>query len=183
MWMGRRFPAAKLKSPSLNNRLRPPYDYVQQRLLIQPKMDAFMLILHSNPKIKSIIKTVGFIVIFLSLCCSLIYIYLGPLANWEANNCAQRIAPQLGVEPKFRAIYAYVKEYLEENLDIGMSRNDVILKLQRLGPTKMLTEKTYYGSRDDIKVTFCRHPLNYIEINIGYDSDGKLKEYGLPGNN
>lgn len=120
------------------------------------------------------------ILVFVLVCCISVVAYQALIAI-DGRSCYKRIAKNLGVEPDFFAIREAYFEQVDEDLSPGMSRNEVIGVLEKIGKVVpiQLGDMANGGSLERTRIRICFFYENDVSFLIRYTPDDKLMSIEL----
>jgi hypothetical protein len=112
------------------------------------------------------------IILSLLLVCLVIFTYFSVLRKVDEVICMHQIARKIDIAPTYDSFLSY----LQYALVPGMTRQEVINKLEEIGPVEIKTSEDGQLDPvvDKVMLNVCSHPFNHIPLFIRYTHDGKL---------
>ena len=119
----------------------------------------------SKAQIQKLLRTsIITIVWIISIVCLVVYGYLIVYRRVDQSLCYNRVGKTVGIDPD----YASIRSHIQSNILPGMTRQEVISTLEKLGPVDHIG--------DTVRINMCSHPLNDITLHFRY-SWGKLESF------
>ncbi len=106
--------------------------------------------------------------------CVGIYTFSGPVAQvyiksiFEVPMCSAQIGQKLNIDWKYSAI----RDYAISSLQLGMTRDEVKLTLQKIAPI----EVSHAAAGDTITIKTCSNPIGNVGLFTFYSTGGSLEK-------